>query len=141
MSDSFDFSWLVGRTISSVALNEPTQWSFFFGSGVGIGAECPWRLLKDGRVAISSEDHMQQYGLPAPLDAAAVATETLGSHPVVRVEVKEGTSDLFLEFAGSLRLEFLPISSGYESWGVTTPSGFQVIAQGAGQLAGWQAGA
>lgn len=138
MSDSFDFSWMVGRTISSVALNEPAQWSFSFGAGVGISAECPWRLLKDGRVAISSEDHLQQYGLPAPLDAAAVAADTLGSHPVVRVEIKEGTADLLLEFAGSLRLEFLPISSGYESWGATTPSGFRVIAQGGGQLSGWR---
>ena len=141
MSDTFDFSWMVGRTICSVVLNEPTQWSFSFGPGVGIGAECPWRLLKDGYVTISSEDHLQQYGLPAPLDAAAVASDTLGSLPVLRVEVKEGTADLLLEFAGGLRLEFIPISSGYESWGVTTPSGFQVIAQGGGQLSGWRAGA
>ena len=140
MSD-FDFSWMVNRTIRSVALNEPTQWSFSFGPRIGIGAECPWRLLKDGRVVISSEDHLQQYGLPAPLDAAAVASEALASAPVTRVEVKEGTADLLLDFSGGLRLEFLPISSGYESWGVTTPSGFQVIAQGGGQLSGWPAGA
>jgi len=141
MSDSFDFSWMVGRTIIGVALNEPTQWSFSFGPGVGIGAECPWRLLKDGRVAISSEDHLQLYGLPAPIDAAAVAVDTLASRAITHVEVKDGTADLVLEFADGLRLEFLPISSGYESWGVTTPSGFQVVAQGGGQLSGWRAGA
>ena len=139
--ESFDFSWMVGRTIGEVRLNEPTQWAFSFEPGIGIGAECPWRLLRDGCVAISSEDHLQQYGLPAPLDAAAVAADTLAHHPVTAVEVRDGTADLVLQFTGGLRLEFIPISSGYESWGVTTPSGFQVIAQGGGQLSGWRAGA
>lgn len=138
MSGSIDFSWMVGRLISSVQLNGPTQWSFSFEPGVAIGAECPWRLLQGGHVAISSEDHLQQYGLPAPLDAAAVAASLLSAHSVTLVEVKEGTADLLLEFAGGLRLEFIPMSSGYESWIVTTPSGFQVIAQGGGQLCGCQ---
>ena len=140
---SFDLSWMVGRTISQVRLNEPTQWSFSFepGIGIGIGAECPWRILQDGSVAISSADHLQQYGLPAPLDAAAVATSLLAPHQVTRVEVKDRSADLILELSGSLRLEIIPFSSGYESWGVTAPSGFHVIAQGGGQLFGWPAGA
>lgn len=28
-----------------------------------------WRLARDGKAKISSFDHQQQYGLPAPLDA------------------------------------------------------------------------
>jgi len=137
----FDFSWMIGRTIREVRLNGPTQWLFSFEPGIGIGVECPWRLLQDGHVTISSEDHLQQYGLPAPLDAVATASGLLGPCPVSHVEVRDGTADLILEFGGSLRLEVLPISSGYESWSVSTPSGFQVIAQGGGQLSGWQAGA
>ena len=139
--ESFDLSWMVGRTIGQVRFNEPTQWMFSFEPSIGIGAECPWRLLRCGSVAISSEDHLQQYGLPAPLDAAAVATSLLVSHAVTRVELRHGTADLFLEFGDSLRLEIIPISSGYESWGVTTPSGFHIFAQGGGQLAGYPAGA
>ena len=129
---------MVGRSIASVRLNEPCQWAFMFESGAGIGAECPWRLLRGGRVAISSEDHLQQYGLQAPLDAAIVATEMLSSRAVARVEVRYGTSDLFIEFTDEVLLEIVPFSSGYESWGVTSPSGFKVIAQGGGQLCGWQ---
>ena len=132
---------MVGRSIEEVRLNEPVQWSFSFEPGVGIGAECPWRLLQAGHVAISSEDHLQQYGLPAPLNAAAVASSLLVSNQVTRVEIRDGTADLILEFSGGLRLEFIPFSSGYESWGVGTPSGLQVIAQGGGQLSGWWAGA
>ena len=132
---------MVNRTIQEVRFNEPTQCSFSFSPTIGIWAECPWRLLQAGRVAISSEDHLQQYGLPAPLDAAAVASALLESRPITHVQVRDGTADLFLDFSGGIRLEIIPISSGYESWGVTTPSGFEVIAQGGGQLSGWQAGA
>jgi hypothetical protein len=138
---SFDFTWMVGRTIEQVRLNEPNQWSFSFEPGVGIGVECPWRLLQGGSVAISSEDHLQQYGLPAPLDAGSVATSLLASQAVTGVEVRVGSADLILELRGDLRLEIIPFSSGFESWGVTTPSGFHVVAQGGGQLAGWPAGA
>ena len=137
----FDLTWMIGRTIGHVRLNEPTQWSFSFEPGVGIGAECPWRLLQAGSVAISSEDHLQQYGLPAPLDAASVATSLLASQAVTSVEVRAGSADLILEMSGGLRLEIIPFSSGYESWGVTTPSGLHVVAQGGGQLSGWPAGA
>jgi hypothetical protein len=139
--DTFDFSWMVGRTITEVRLNEPSLWTFFFAHGVGIGAECPWRLLQDGRVAISSEDHLQQYGLPAPLDAAAVAAELLATRPVSSVEVRDGTLDLLLEFVGGFRLEFIPVSSGYESWDVISPTGSRAIAQGGGQLVSLRAGA
>ena len=138
MANDFDFSWMQGKAIAEVALNPPGQWSFSFGAGVGIGAECPWRLLKDGHVAVSSEDHAQKYGLPLPIDAAAVASELLASKAIVRVEVKQGTADLLLDFADGLRLEIIPFSSGYESWGATTPSGFQLVAQGGGQLSGWR---
>ena len=139
--ESFDFSWMVGRTIGQVRFNEPSQWAFSFEPSIGIGAECPWRLLQGGSVAISSEDHLQQYGLPAPLDAAAVATNLLAPHPVTHVDVRDGTADLIIEFGDALRLEIIPMSSGYESWGVTTPSGFYVFAQGGGQLSGYRAGA
>lgn len=138
MADDFDFSWMIGKTISAVAFSEPTLWSFSFGERIGIGAECPWRLLKNGRVEISSEDHLQQYGLPAPLDAAAVAADALRHARVVSADAMPGTADLVLEFTGSRRLEFIPFSSGYESWGVTTPSGWRVIALGGGDLSGWQ---
>ena len=138
---SFDFSWMVGGKIEEVRFNEPTQWVFAFDRQAGIGAECPWRLLKDGRALISSEDHQQRYGLPAPLDSAAEAQLALRAQTVTDVEIRDGTADLILQFTGGLRLEVIPISSGYESWGVTSPAGLRVIAQGGGQLCGFAAGA
>ena len=137
--DSFDLSWMVGRTIKSVVLNEPTEWAFSFEPGVGVGVECPWRLLKDGSIAVSSEDHLQQYGLPAPINAGATALSLVAKQRVTGAEVRSGTADLILKFENGMALEVIPFSSGYESWGVTTPSGFYIFAQGGGQLSGCRA--
>jgi hypothetical protein len=131
---SFDISSMVGRFITSVQLIQPSHWSFTVEPSLGIGVECPWRILNDGRIAISSEDHSQQYGLPSPLNAAAIATNLLASSQITHIEVREGAADLIIEFGGSLRLEVIPFSSGYESWNIFGPSGFHVIAQGGGQL-------
>jgi Family of unknown function (DUF6188) len=137
--DSFDFSCMVGRVITGVQHIEPSQWSFAVEPSLSVGVECPWRILDAGRIAISSEDHLQQYGLPAPLDAASIATNLLASRSITRVEVRERTADLLLEFEGDLRLEVVPFSTGYESWNIFGPSGFHVVAQGGGQLCIWSA--
>lgn len=132
--DSFDFSCMVGRVITGVQHIEPSQWSFIVEPSLGVGVECPWRILDADRIAISSEDHSQQYDLTARLDAASIATNLLASRPIIRIEVRERTADLLLDFEGHLRLEVIPFSTGYESWNIFGPSGFHVIAQGGGQL-------
>lgn len=159
MSDQFDLSWMVGRTITEVVPSpastqwslstedgavakagcpSPFMWSFNFEDGSEISAECPWRLLQEGHIFISNEDHQQKYGLPAPLDAALVAADMLRSKIITSVEIKAGTSDLVLKFVDSLQLEIVPFSSGYESWGISMPSGFRIVAQGGGEISGWQ---
>lgn len=74
--DPFDFSWMVGRHVE-VSFLEPAAWLVSFGDAHGIVVECPWRLIHDGPIAVSSEDHRQQYGLPAPVDAAERASSLL----------------------------------------------------------------
>jgi hypothetical protein len=137
MTTKYDSSWMLGRPIVGVTIAGSNQWRFFFDPELSIGIECPWRLLKDGRVAISSEDHLQQYGLPAPIDAVEVTKRLLASQLITRVEIRDGTADLLIELTGDLRFEAIPISRGYESWNVFGPSGFQVVAQGGGHLCVW----
>lgn len=137
MTHAYDASWMVGRRIERVELFEPSQWRFGLGAEIGIGVECPWRLRKDGRIAISSEDHMQKYGLPKPLDAVAVAGDLFAANSIVRVDICDGSTDLLIGLTGGLQFEVLPISSGYESWNIFGPSGIQVIAQGGGELCVW----
>jgi hypothetical protein len=128
--DSVHVEWIVGRCLVSVKLNEPCQWVFSFMPRLVIEVECPWRLLKDGCLRISCEDHLQQYGLPAPLDAGAIATDLLHSQSITDVRIRDGTADLLIDFSDDFRLEVIPFSSGYENWSVTTPTGGQIIVQG-----------
>jgi hypothetical protein len=134
--DQFDFSWMVGRHVE-VSFSEPSMWFFAFGDSFGISVECPWRLIHKGGIAVSSEDHRQQFGLPAPIDAVARAALLLADAMVWRVEVREGTADLIIDFDGDRRLEIIPFSSGYESWQVSAPTGKSIVAQGGGQLSVW----
>lgn len=134
--NAFDFSWMVGRTLT-VQFSAPNSWWFSFEESVGISVECPWRLIEDGCISVSGDDHGQQFGLPAPIDASAAATDRLADSPVTGVEVRSGTADLLLSFEGEVRLEIIPFSSGYESWQVVGPDGKCVVAQGGGQLSSW----
>jgi len=129
----FDFSWMVGRHIQ-VSFFEPAIWYFDFGDSLSISAESPWRLIRAGTIAVSNEDHLQQFGLPVPIDAAKRATSLLDGLAIQRVEVREGTADSFIDFGGDYRLESIPFSSGYESWQVSIPSGKSVVAQGGGNI-------
>ncbi len=136
MRDPFDFSWMNGRKVE-FSFSEPATWFVTFGDSLTISVCCPWRLIRHGGIAVSSDDHLQKFGLPAPIDAAERATSLLADSTVERVELREGTADLFVYFQDDCRLEIIPLSSGYESWQVSTPSGKRVIAQGGGQLSAW----
>jgi hypothetical protein len=116
-----DLSWMNGcRVVVSFA--DPAAWRFDFGGSAGLWVECPWRIIHNGSVEISSEDHRQTYGFPTPVDAAQVATSLLAGTPVRRVEFHEDTADLTIEFGDALRLEIIPFSSGYESWQIGDPT-------------------
>lgn len=130
----FDFSWMVGEQITKISFSEPSQWFFYLGVNRSISVECPWRILNHGSIAVSHDDHNQKFGLPAPIDAVESASSLLVGVKIKKVEVREGTLDILIAFAGDLRVEIIPFSSGYEGWQVTCPSGHQVIAQGGGQL-------
>lgn len=132
----FDLSWMVGRHVE-VSFSEPSTWFFAFVGSGAISVDCPWRLIARGGIAVSSDDHRQQFGLPAPIDAAERASSLLAGAVVQRAEVRDGTADLFIDFDGNRRIEIIPFSSGYESWQVSTPSGTHIVAQGGGQLSAW----
>jgi hypothetical protein len=127
---------MVGRRVH-VSFAEPATWFFTFDESADIRVECPWRLVHKDFIAVSSEDHRQQYGLPTPIDAAALATSLLTDSPIQKVELREGTADLMIEFCADLRVEIVPFSSGYESWHVHDPNGSTLIAQGGGHLSVW----
>jgi hypothetical protein len=129
-----DLSWVVGRTVSEVRLRQPGQWCFLLGAKEWVTAECPWRILRGGRITLSSDDHAQTFGSPVRIDAAGAATALLASARITAVEVRAGAADLVIDFAGDLRLEVIPLSSGYESWQLGDPVGDTLVAQGGGNI-------
>jgi len=133
----FDVSWMLGRTFAEVIFLAPTTWSFRFGEGVEIRADCAWRLIDGGQIALSSEDHGQQYGHPAPVDAEAQCRSRIVALKIQSAAVREDTRDIVIIFESGARLEIVPISSGYESWQIAAPDGTQTIAQGGGNLVAW----
>ena len=127
-SEDIDFTWMHGRGVLEVSFLEPSGWDFVVGPKLCIRAECPWRIIRDGRIALASVDHHQRFGLSAPIDAAAAATVLLA------VRLRGGTADLLIEFSGDVGLEIIPFSSGYESWQWTDPTGHAFFVQGGGNI-------
>jgi Family of unknown function (DUF6188) len=129
---ALDLSWIRGRAVRDVAWSEPLPWEFFFDDGTRVMAFTPWRILRDGSIAISCDDHAQQYGLPAPVDAVTRARELLSGGTVSEVTVQGGTLDLRFTFSTGTFLEIIPFSCGYESWQITSPGRRAVVATGGG---------
>jgi hypothetical protein len=134
----FDFSWMLGRALSEVVFLAPASWSFRFGTGVEIRADCGWRLIEGGHIVLSSEDHGQQYGHPSPVDAEFRCRSRIVDLKIQSVAVREDTRDIVILFESDARLEIVPLSSGYESWEIAAPDGTQTIAQGGGNLVTWK---
>jgi hypothetical protein len=128
-----DPRWFRDSAVSSIVFAEPCLWLFTFSSGVVVQPECLWRLLDGSHIVLTSEDHRQQFGLPAPVDAAAEASRLLAEDHVVDFTLRSDTLDLLFTFSRGHRLEILPTSSGYEAWSLSF-AGRRFIAVGGGRL-------
>lgn len=127
-------SWFSEATIAKVTFTEPSYWFFGFSSGTSISVECLWRISDSQAIILTSEDHRQLFGLPAPVEAASHAMELLAQCTVTEFSLRPETLDLSIKFSGGQRLEILVTSAGYESWQIVSPKRKHIIAQGGGQL-------
>lgn len=102
---------------------EPGQTSIklLFANGTRLRAEY-WRLVIEDRVGISSFDHQQKYGLPAPIDAVRSLREILQDRLVTNAFLDHKTGDLLFEFTGSITFQVLNFT-GYEIWEINFPDG------------------
>lgn len=131
--------WL-GSTCQQVIRRE-NNWYFEFDGRGGLSAECPWRILDQGRIAHADEDDGQQFGLPEPVNGAARALGLLRDKAITSVEISPITGDLKIQFGGATALEFFVNSSGYESWQASAKRGrrsINLVAQGGGQISFWE---
>ena len=127
-----DLNWLVGRRFQSLALCD-FDWVFQFENRIVIVTQCLWRVVENGCICVTKDDHGHRFGLPAPVDAPEWVNSRLAGATVTRVALRAGVLDLSLEFDAGALLEFLPNSCGYDSWDVARPDG-RFIACGGGRL-------
>ncbi len=126
-----DMTWLVGRRVNEVEKKD-YSWFFRLDDGSSIATESPWRLITADGIAVTSEDHGHQFGLPAPVDAAQVVKACIQDKTVERFELDDRTGDLCLHF-GMTAIQFVTLSAGYEGWR-TGHGDQQVICMGGGHL-------
>ncbi len=124
---------LNGTACTRVFEHYPGNCTFQFGAAT-LAVDCLWRVIADGKVALTSRDHGRQFGLPAPVDVYAEAVTLLQGRQVVDVRLAESSADLVLEFEGGRRLEIFTDSSGYEPWNLHAP-GVHLVALGGGGVA------
>jgi hypothetical protein len=126
-------SRLAGMKFRSLVRRE-FDWVVHFDAETTLVIECLWRLVDSGRIRLTSEDDGHQFGLAAPIDAAAEVTTLLSGTEVLGVDVREGLLDLNIRFDGGRTLQVMPNSSGYEAWHLTSGKN-ELIAAGGGNLA------
>jgi hypothetical protein len=85
-----------------------------FGDGAALHGDY-WRLIKNGRARLSSFDHAQIYGLPAPINAVFELAKVLRDKVVVNVCLDGQTGDLLFDFSDRIHLQVLNFT-GYEVW-------------------------
>lgn len=123
---------LIGHRLISVEKLDHT-WFFKFAGDITVATESLWRLLAEGRIAVTSEDHGHQFGLPKPVDAAERVLVTTTGLAVVAAEISQPTGDLIINFGGQVQLQLLQDSCGYEAWRLSA-QGHEIICTGGGYL-------
>lgn len=81
-----------------------------------------WRIIKAGRADVSSFDHDQKYGLPAPINAFAHIEHELEGRCVTYARLNHQTGDLNFGFEGDIELQVFNFT-GYEVWEIHFPNG------------------
>ena len=108
------------------------SWAFEF-DRVGLTTSTSWRIVRSGRLLLTSNDDGQKFGLPQPVDSEAQFQATLAGHQVTSCGVAPATADLTLDFDEGTRFEILSTSIGYEAWQLNS-AGSCIVAGNEGRL-------
>lgn len=82
--------WLKGCRFQQLHRRE-NDWVLSFEGNAHLVITCLWRLLEQGKIRRTSEDDGQQFGLPAPVDAADDVNRLLFGAKVDSVRLNDGT--------------------------------------------------
>lgn len=98
--------------------------------------ECPWRIVAEGKIAVTDTDDGQMFGHGTPVSGVETAWAMLANKKVLAIEVAPITGDLTLEFEQTTWLQLFNGSSGHEAWVAEVKNGpaCTVVAQGGGRV-------
>jgi hypothetical protein len=128
-----NFDWLLKQRLSQVEKKDFT-WIFSFEAGGSVNTQSMWRLVTPSGIFVTSEDHEQLFGLPAPVDAGKRVMDTIQNKRISSYSCERPCSDLMISFEGGAQIQFLSTSCGYESWEMWNGT-TQIICTGGGELA------
>jgi hypothetical protein len=81
-----------------------------------------WRVIKEGKVVMTSFDHEQQYGLPAPIDAITELQGQLQDRILIDATLERESGDLLFEFSDNIKFRVFNFTC-YEVWEIHFPDG------------------
>jgi hypothetical protein len=92
-----------------------------FSDGSRLRAEY-WRIVKNDKAGVSSFDHDQKYGLPAPIDSFQQLERELQGKCVTDAHLDPRTGDLLFRFEEGVVFHVFNFT-GYEVWEIHFPDG------------------
>jgi len=125
---------LTNRTVEGFSIGEHGVCSITLNGGISLTQEALLRFVGSG-VFISTEDHLQQFGLPAPYDAEQDIRGRIVGKVIRRVEILRDTGDLTLTLDDG-RIEIICSSAGYEAYQVYGPDSLIMVGRPTGSLNG-----
>ncbi len=126
MNSTIDFSRFLGQVVKDVEIDNSTpSLKFNFGT---LHVECFWR--------VRNREYMR-YG---KLDQQALVRlrQDLVGRTITRLIHTDFPSDLQVEFDGELYLDAICSSAETESWLLTRPDGFFLVAGSSGRYTFWE---
>ena len=133
--EDFSVACIVGQRLTSVDSSAaPGSWGLVFENNCSLQIGGVWRVIRNGRIEIASEDHQQKFGLPNAIDAGRDLRKIISSSTVTAAEVAPETGDLLIQFGDRARFEIITDSCGYESWVLNRPDSTVLVATGGGTL-------
>ena len=119
---------LTNRTVEAFSIGEHGFCSITLSGGISLTQESLLRYVGSG-VFISTEDHLERFGLPAPYDAEQDIRGRILGKVIRRVEIEGDTGDLTLILDDG-RLEIICTSAGYEAYQVYGPDNLIMVGRG-----------
>ncbi len=92
-----------------------------FSDGTKLRADY-WRIIRNQKAFISSFDHQQKYGLPAPINAKEEIIKELQGKYVLKAQLDTVTGDILFDFNENRTLQIFNFT-GYEIWEINFPDG------------------